>query len=701
MIFIKKDDKIIFPPGKISFYLKQALILLLLSVLLLSSACTPKAPSSQDAPVEPVVSGLESSGDLFLRGRFSVVNPEMTVHALAISSSGKEIIFSLDSRSINMLDDQGHLMWEFISDGIPVCADLTSDGRYVAVGTDLGKLSFLRNDGHVLWEIPLEGRPSHLVLDPEGDCLAVSIEEEDGYMLYYIDKWGTLLRKMKTDMILDLKFLPGGELYYLEKGDDTNKLVLLSREDVLLEEEALLASVSSCGNFAVTYTGDLLKFFSLGETASPTLLSSYSINIEISWLDITERGEQVLAYSAFSGGSNNFFAFHKDGYVLWKKRIPDGSLLQTSFDGERILVSSWQEYSDDFSMVLVLDKSGNTLQKIEMASRIEKMALAGDGTILALAGSDGNIFILDIPAPGMRYDEMEIAGDSEEDGEIYRPVVFERSGDEFYLTLYFYDEHAVHLIPVNRNVKRTLGVLQVAVNELVKGPRFHSGLSRTIPKGMTIDVAQKEGLAEISLPEALNRLGGASQITGIIDSLLFTVSQFASVEGIRFLVDGQYSESFGAEGFVIGQVFPPRHPLANKRMLLYLPYRSGERYYLLPREAIQLGGKFNTPDDLIRVLLEESSSFLPEVPELNKITVLPEEIVLDWGPSFKKLFPPGENPKEKALADLFLDALLLTLTNNLEPDQLVFLVEGEEWNPPSEYSPLNRTIKRPFYINPE
>ncbi|MDO9536213.1 MAG: GerMN domain-containing protein [Bacillota bacterium] len=700
MTIRKNNVKVILLPGKIYPYLKQALIILLLTALLQSSACAPRIPFSQDAPVEPVIWGLERSGDLYLRGRFSVVNPEMTVHALAISSSGSEIIFSLDARSINMLDDQGRLRWEFFPEGSPVAADLTSDGCYVAVGTDLGKLYFLRNDGHVLWENLFEGRPRQLALDPEGNYLAVSIEEEDGYMLYYLDKWGTPLGELKTGMILDLKILPGGELYYLEKGDQINTLVILSMGDLLWEEKALLSSVSGCGNFVVTYTGEMINFYSLRETAPPVLLSSHSINIEISWLDITEGGEQVLAYSAFSGGSSNLFAFHKDGHVLWKKRIPDGSLIRTSFNGERIVASSWREYSDDFSMVLVLDNNGNTLQKIEMASRIEKMALANDGTILTLAGSYGNIFILDIPGPGIYYEETEKA-DFEQGGEIYRPVAFERPGDEFYLTLYFYDEEAVHLIPVNRNVKRTLRVLQVAVNELVKGPRRFSGLSRTIPKDTGINVVQKDGLTEINLPGALNRLGGSSQIVGIIDSLIFTVSQFNAVEGIRFLVDGQYSESFGAEGLIIDQVFPPRHPGENNRMLLYLPYRSGERYYLLPREAVQLGGKFNTPHDLVRILLEESSSLLPELLELNKITVLREEIILDWGPSFKKLFPPDANPQEKALAALFLDALLLTLTNNLEPDQLVFLVDGVAWEPPSEYPPLNRIVKRPFYINPE
>ena len=52
------------------------------------------------------------------------------------------------------------------------------------------------------------------------------------------------------------------------------------------------------------------------------------------------------------------------------------------------MASSWQEYSDDFSKVLVFDNRGNILQKLEMASKIEKLALSGNGNILTLAGND-------------------------------------------------------------------------------------------------------------------------------------------------------------------------------------------------------------------------------------------------------------------------------------------------------------------------
>jgi hypothetical protein len=172
------------------------------------------------------------------------------------------------------------------------------------------------------------------------------------------------------------------------------------------------------------------------------------------------------------------------------------------------------------------------------------------------------------------------------------------------------------------------------------------------------------------------------------------------VEGIRFLVEGKEERLFGAGGFKIDGVFPSRPPGKNKTML-YLPFRSGGRYFLLPREAVQLGDKFNTPGDLLKILLEESRQFLPVAPELKEIKASKEEIILDWDASFQKLFPAEGTPEEKTLAALFLDSILLTLGSNYQQNRVVIYVEGEPWKPPSGYPSPVMEFSYPFYINPE
>ncbi|NLL58121.1 MAG: GerMN domain-containing protein [Firmicutes bacterium] len=307
---------------------------------------------------------------------------------------------------------------------------------------------------------------------------------------------------------------------------------------------------------------------------------------------------------------------------------------------------------------------------------------------------------MDIPSADF-LQETESPEDAPEAGkELYSPVTFTSLAEELYITLYFYDESATRLVPVSRSIKNTPQVLQAAVNELVKGPRRLSGLSRTIPKDAVIEVTCEEGIAFVDLPEELNQLGDPRQIKGIIDSLVLTISQFPSVEGIRFLVEGKEERLFGAGGFKIDGVFPSRPPGKNKTML-YLPFRSGGRYFLLPREAVQLGDKFNTPGDLLKILLEESRQFLPVAPELKEIKASKEEIILDWDASFQQLFPPEGTPEEKTLAALFLDSILLTLGSNYQQNRVVIYVEGEPWKPPSGYPSPVMEFSYPFYINPE
>jgi len=644
---------------------------------------------------------------MFLRGRFSVLNPEMKIFSLAVSASGSDILFSSDARFVHMLDDEGRLKWEVFFEGLPVTAELSADGSYIAVGTDIGGLHFMSREGRLLWEKSFGGPVEKVALAPKGGFMAVSVKEDEGsYRLYGLNKWGAFLWEKETGPLAEI-YLFGEKdtLYYLEKNsvqkeeeEKKNTLTALREKEILWEKKASLADVSGDGRFAALYDGKILSFYALGEI--PTLLWEKPLGQKISYLKLTENAEQIFAYSAFPGTGSNLFVFQREGHLCWDKKIPSGSLLQLSRFGERLVASSWQEYSEDLSKVLVLDNAGNTLQEIELASRIEKLSLSQDGNILALAGSEGNIFILDIPS-AFFSPEAETPGEAaERPRELYRPVTYSSGEGERFITLYFYDEYAVRLIPVSRSIKNSSPLLQAAVSELVKGPSRVSGLSRTIPKDAHIEVSYEDGIVTVDLPAELNELSGGRRVEGIIESLILTVSQFPSVEGIRFLVGGKKARSFGAEGFIIEGVFPSR-PAAEGKTILYLPYRSGERYFLLPREVVPLGNTLSTPWDLLQLLLQESGRYLKVVPEVKEISFNGDEIILDWDASFLELFPPEASAKDKSLAALFIDAVLLTLCSNYRQKSLVFYVEGELWEPPADYTLPELTFKFPFYINPE
>ncbi|NLX90213.1 MAG: GerMN domain-containing protein [Firmicutes bacterium] len=671
----------------------------LLICCLFSCSCSPNSQSSSgEEPVEPLVAGQEAlQGEPLVRGRFSVPNPEMKIFALSVSHNGDDILFSSEARTVSRLDGRGNLSWEIVTEGLPVCAALAEDGLFAAVGTEQGKVYYLNSSGHILWEISFQGKIEHLALNRRGDQLALSVLEEEGYILYCLDQWSSLLWEKDTGLLKELYFTFGGEVCYLEEGNSDNGTIKIVRSGELLwEKEARLAAFSAEGKFFVLYNGEELQYYRLNLSGSPELKWSLPPcgEEEVNWLGLTEEGRYLLAYNGFTVGNNNLWAFNNDGLLLWKRRIPSGALLDVSCTGERIVASSWQEYSEDVSKVMVLDNYGDVLQEVEMASRIEKNALSGDGSILVLAGSDGNLFILEIPVAKGLTAKNGNSEEGEQTKTLYRPVSFKKPEGESYLTLYFFDEEAQELIPVNRSVKASPKLLQSAVNELIKGPRSSSGLKRTIPKEVHINVTEKEGLAYVDLPEELDKLGGTTQVQSMVDSLVRTLSQFSSVQGIQFLLEGKKVSVFSGEGFMIDKVFSP-HRL-GKKPVLYLPYRSGDRYYLLPREADEL----MKPVDLVNEILRESYPFLSAKPRLKEIRIEKKEIVLDWDASFKELFPSDGNPKEKALAVLFTDALLLTLGENLPPDRLIFLVEGEVWTPPGGYN-FSGEISRPFFINPE
>ena len=688
--------------SRLSWFICSCCFILLILPLLTS--CEQKTqPLSLDKPVEPLVAGTETQlGELNLRGRFSVLNPEMKVFSLSLSDEGESILFSSEARTISKLDDEGNLCWEISSSGLPVLAALAADGAFAAVGTDQGEVYFVSDDGRILWEKVFPGEIKHIMINCDCDKLLLSVTEETGNILYCLDRWGSLLWERQTGSLLDLFFVSEEEIYYLEEGAEQSAscLIAVRQGELIWEKEALIASFSVEGTYFAIYTGSTLEFYNLDQDGYPDLLWTTPMGSEqeINWLGLTEEGRCLLAYNTYSLVNNNFWAYNREGSLIWEQRIPGGALLDFSFSGERVVASSWQEYSEDFSKVIVFNGSGKILQEFELASRIEKIDLSGDGNILALAGNDSNLFILEIPVSEENDGNDDIAAERNENDEeiksVYLPVAFERIEGERYITLFFFDEKASILIPVNRSVKNTVQVLQTAVNELVKGPRRYSSLSRIIPKEAVIEVTEQEGLIYLNLPAELSRLSNPVQLHGLVDSLVLTISQFSSVNSIQFLFDGEKIDVLGEEEINVEEPFPPRRP-ADKP-LLYIPCQSGVHYYLVPQEITGL----QDPESIVNMVILKSAPFLPGKPHLKEIYAGEREIVLDWGASFAELFPLDADSEKKALSELFIDALLLTLTGNMGSDHLTFLVEGEPFLPPEGYT-FSTDLKRPYYINPE
>ncbi len=119
------------------------------------------------------------------------------------------------------------------------------------------------------------------------------------------------------------------------------------------------------------------------------------------------------------------------------------------------------------------------------------------------------------------------------------------------LQLFFADERALaaaecgpygYVAPVTRTVPFQEAVLRLALQELIRGPlEGEIGAGRTLPEETRLlNLELKNGVALIDFsPEVLELSGGGSLGgTVFIQSIVFTATQFPTVEAVQVLVGG-------------------------------------------------------------------------------------------------------------------------------------------------------------------
>ena len=189
----------------------------------------------------------------------------------------------------------------------------------------------------------------------------------------------------------------------------------------------------------------------------------------------------VLLYCNSDGSSENLYYYTADGELLWKNRIADGSLYSFTADGRHIITSSWRHYKEDYSQMVLLDESGNEINRWEVAMRVEYMTVTGNRRYIVLAGEDGYIDILDL---------REFITNEEDtislQGTFYNPVIWESTTGTNLVTIYFIGEQEL-LVPVSRTVSVTENRVRAAVEELIRGPARDSNLYRSFPKDALVN----------------------------------------------------------------------------------------------------------------------------------------------------------------------------------------------------------------------
>jgi len=112
-----------------------------------------------------------------------------------------------------------------------------------------------------------------------------------------------------------------------------------------------------------------------------------------------------------------------------------------------------------------------------------------------------------------------------------------------------------HVGVAHRRVAPTTAVARAAMTELLAGPspaESVAGLASTIPVGTSLrGLAVAGGVATVDLSGAFASGGGSLSMTGRLAEVTFTLTQFPTVSGVEFRVDGAPVTVFGGEGIIV------------------------------------------------------------------------------------------------------------------------------------------------------
>jgi germination protein M len=122
---------------------------------------------------------------------------------------------------------------------------------------------------------------------------------------------------------------------------------------------------------------------------------------------------------------------------------------------------------------------------------------------------------------------------------------------------------------VSRTSEKTAAVATTALRSLLAGPtsgEAAAGLSTSIPGDTKLlGITVGDGIATVDLSSEYESGGGSLSMTARLAQVVFTLTQFPTVERVRFELDGQPVHVFSGEGIVLD------HPVGREDYDLLLP----------------------------------------------------------------------------------------------------------------------------------
>src|SRR5687767_11513784 len=110
------------------------------------------------------------------------------------------------------------------------------------------------------------------------------------------------------------------------------------------------------------------------------------------------------------------------------------------------------------------------------------------------------------------------------------------------------------LAPVLREIPHTPAVGSAAMSELLKGPNddemgARPAMYTAIPDGTRfLGLTIRDGVATVDLSREFESGGGSASVIGRLAQVVYTLTQFPTVKGVKFELDGEPVGAFSGEG---------------------------------------------------------------------------------------------------------------------------------------------------------
>jgi len=111
-------------------------------------------------------------------------------------------------------------------------------------------------------------------------------------------------------------------------------------------------------------------------------------------------------------------------------------------------------------------------------------------------------------------------------------------------TIVYYQDNYGYLVPVMCSVPQEDGIAKATLGMMVKSAgndmqAARLGLRTVIPENTSIDLDISGGVARIDLGKEVLGMADAAAETNMVNAVVQTLTEFDSVEKVRFLIDGQ------------------------------------------------------------------------------------------------------------------------------------------------------------------